>query len=151
MMAADKNTMEGDSGSHKEFRPKILVFSTGMISDIGIDLAGSAHMHYPTSALAIPIPCSSGIKPEWILYSLLHGFDGVFIAADGSDCPYLPDCTEKTGKVVDQTQKLLQEHDLKPERLKMAAICSVCAESFVKHTKTFYEVLQKLGPVAVRE
>jgi len=28
------------------FVPRILVFSTNNISDPGIDLAGSAHMHY---------------------------------------------------------------------------------------------------------
>ena len=29
--------------------PKILVFSTNAISDPGIDLAGSAHLHYSTA------------------------------------------------------------------------------------------------------
>jgi F420-non-reducing hydrogenase iron-sulfur subunit len=30
-----------------------------------------------------------------------------------------------------------------PARLKMAAICSVCSESFVKHMKGFNEMLRK--------
>ena len=73
--------------------PKILVFSTNAISDPGIDQAGSAHLHYSTAVQVIPLPCSSGVKPSWIVRALERGFDGVFIAACGGDCAYLPDCT----------------------------------------------------------
>ncbi len=137
---------KGSGAAGEQFRPKILIFSTVFISDIGIDLAGSAHMHYPPSSIAIPLPCSSSIKPEWILYALQHGFDGVFIAADGTDCPFVPDCTDKTAKIVDDGQNLLREHDIKPERLKMAAVCSVCAKPFVNHMNNFWATLKELGP-----
>ena len=141
MMAIKNNKKGGD------FAPKILTFSTESISDIGIDLAGSSHMHYPSSVYVITLPCSSGIKPKWILYALKKGFDGVFIAADGTDCPYLSDCTDRTAEIVKMAQKLLVENKIDPQRLKMAAICSVCAEPFVNHINNFYETLKKLGPV----
>jgi F420-non-reducing hydrogenase iron-sulfur subunit len=137
---------KGGNAAGEQFSPRILVFSTVSISDIGIDLAGSSHMHYPPSAIAIPLPCSSGVKPEWILYALMHGFDGVFIAADGTDCPFVSDCTSRTAKVLERAQNMLRENDIKPERLKMAAICSVCAEPFVKHMHAFFETLKALGP-----
>jgi F420-non-reducing hydrogenase iron-sulfur subunit len=130
----------------RQFRPRILVFSTNSISDIGIDLAGSSHMHYPPSTVVLPLPCSSGIKPEWVLYALRKGFDGVFIAADGTDCPFLPDCTARTARISDRAQMLLRENGMKAERVKMAAICSVCAEAFVRHINSFFEVLRGLGP-----
>jgi F420-non-reducing hydrogenase iron-sulfur subunit len=110
-------------------------------------LAGSSHMHYPPSAIAVPLPCSSAIKPEWILYALEHGFDGVFVAADGTDCPFVPDCTDRTARIVEKAQSLLKEHNIKPERLRMAAICSVCAEPFVKHMNNLFDALKELGPV----
>lgn len=125
--------------------PKILAFSTNNISDPGIDLVGSAHMHYSPSVMVIPVPCSSGIKPHWVLHALETGFDGVFIAADGTDCTYLPDCTARTAQVVKETQALLIEHGHNPRRLKMAAICSVCAESFVSHMESFHKALMDLG------
>ena len=125
-------------------RPKILVFSTNTISDPGIDLAGGSHMHYPTSVVTIPIPCSSGIKPAWVVHALKSGFDGVFIAADGTDCAYLPDCTARTARIVDRTTALLQEEGINARRLRMAAVCSVCAESFVSHMASFYETLAGL-------
>jgi F420-non-reducing hydrogenase iron-sulfur subunit len=125
--------------------PRILVFSTDIISDPGIDLAGSSHMHYPPSVLVVPVPCSSSVRPSWILHALDVGFDGVFIAADGTDCAYLPDCTKWTGEVVQKAQELLKEHGHDPRRLKMAAICSVCAESFASHMENFHKALAELG------
>ncbi len=127
--------------SKKAARKKILVFSTSAISDLGIDMAGSAHMHYSTSVQVISLPCSSGIKPAWIVHALEQGYDGVFIAACGGDCAYLPDCTSRTSALLEKTQDMLRERNLSPKRLKMAGICSVCADSFVSHMRKFEEEL----------
>ena len=124
--------------------PRILVFSTNNISDPGIDLAGGSHMPYSPSVLVVPVPCSSGIKPTWVLHAINAGFDGVFIAADGTDCAYLPDCTKRTGEIVEKSQSLLKENNIDPRRLKMAAICSVCAESFQSYMEKFNAALVKL-------
>lgn len=122
---------------------RILVFSTEKISDPAIDMAGLLKLHYPPTVYTISIPCSSGVKSKWILHAFEKGFDGVFIAADGSDCPYGESCTEKTGKIVAQTHELMKAKEIEPARLRMAAICSVCSESFVKQMKSFNEYLLK--------
>jgi F420-non-reducing hydrogenase iron-sulfur subunit len=122
---------------------KILVFSTEKISDPAIDMAGLLKLHYPPAVYTISIPCSSGVKTSWILHAFEKGFDGVFIAADGSDCPYGESCTEKTGNVVSRTHEQMKKRDIEPARLRMAAICSVCSESFVKQMKSFNEYLLK--------
>lgn len=124
--------------------PAVLVFSTNNISDPGIDLAGSSHMGYSTSVRVIAVPCSSGIDPRWVLHALQTGFDGVFIAADGTDCAYVPDCTKRTGEIAEHAQELLIKEGYDPRRLKMAAICSVCAESFVSNINSFQKVLREL-------
>lgn len=131
-----------------ELEPKILVFSTENVSDPGIDLAGRNKMHYSPSVYVITLPCSSGIRPSWILHAIRRGFDGVFIAADGSDCALVPDCTSRTAKVVADAQELLSRNDIDPARVKMAALCSVCAEPFQKYMKQFGTALGRLGPVA---
>ena len=131
-----------DTGAAK---PQILVFSTNIISDPGIDLAGSSHLDYPATVQVIAVPCSSGINPRWVLRALQAGFDGVFIAADGGDCAYVSDCTDRTGKIVEQAQQLIEEHGLDPRRLRMAAICSVCSEPFVSHIKKFHKALVELA------
>jgi len=131
-----------------EFSPRILVFSTDNVSDPGIDLAGRNKMHYPAQVSVITVPCSSAIKPRWIRHAIEHGFDGVFIAADGSDCSYIPDCTRRTAETVAQAQALLKEKSIEPARVKMAAICSVYAESFQKYMVNFSAALKKMGPAS---
>ncbi len=121
--------------------PKILVFSTEKISDPAIDLAGLLKKHYPPTVYTINVPCSSAIKSRWILRAFEKGFDGVFIAADGTDCSYSETCTERTGEIVKQTHDLMKEKGIDPAKLKMAAICSVCSEPFVKHMKNFVNAL----------
>ncbi len=123
--------------------PKILVFSTEKISDPAIDMAGLLKLHYPPKVYTIPIPCSSAVKPRWILNAFERGFDGVFIAADGTDCPYGESCIEKTSDIIANTQKMLKDKGIEPAKLRMAAICSVCSEAFVKHMKSFSEYLVK--------
>lgn len=138
--------MAFDTKEGKEFSPKILAFSTNNISDPGIDLAGSSHMHYPPGVMVISMPCTSGIKPAWILYAVQKGFDGVFIAADGEECAYLPDCAQRAAKISHEAQELLNSKGYEPQRLRMSAICSVCAEPFTRQIKEFVQTLQKLGP-----
>ena len=128
------------------FAPKILVFSTNNISDPGIDLAGSSHLHYSPTVMVISVPCTSGIKPSWIAYAIERGFDGVFVASDGEECAYLPDCSERSSKIMADAQDLLRGKGYDPKRVKMAAICSVCADPFVNYMREFSALLAGLGP-----
>ena len=132
------------------FVPRILVFSTNNISDPGIDLAGSSHMHYSPGVKVIGLPCTSGIRPSWILRALEVGFDGVFVASDGDECAYLPDCAHRSSKIVGDAQKAMREHGIDAQRLRMAAICSVCSEPFTKHVVQFSAALAGMGPAVPR-
>lgn len=131
--------------------PRILVFSTINISDPGIDLAGSRHLEYPATVQTMAVPCSSGLKPSWLLHALDNGFDGVFVASDGEECAYLPDCAERTARIIDQAQQMMSERGIPAARLKMAALCSVCAEPFANYMREFSATLTGLrspAPVA---
>ena len=136
-------------GPGQDLRPRILVFSTNNISDPGIDLAGSSHMHYSPGVEVISLPCTSGIRPSWILHAIEQGFDGVFIASDGDECAYLPDCAERASRIVGRgAGAAAGARATRRSALKMAAICSVCAEPFTKHVQQFSEALAALGPSA---
>ncbi len=128
------------------FVPRILVFSTNTISDPGVDLAGSAHFHYSPGVNVISLPCTSGIRPSWILHAFEVGFDGVFIATDGEECAYLHDCAKRSNAVVQKAQRALKERGMDASRIRVAAICSVCAEPFTKHMTTFSAALLAMGP-----
>lgn len=137
-----------EPGAHADsFVPRILVFSTNNISDPGVDLAGSAHFHYSPGVNVISLPCTSGIRPSWILHAFDQGFDGVFVATDGEECAYLHDCAKRSNKVVQTAQKALKERGMDSSRIRVAAICSVCAEPFTKHMNNFTEALRAMGPV----
>jgi coenzyme F420-reducing hydrogenase delta subunit len=125
--------------------PRILVFSTD-ISDPGIDYAGSLHLHYSPNVDVVSVPCASGIRPAWILHALEEGFDGVFIAADGDECAYLTDCSQRAARIVAAAQDLMREAGYEPQRLKMAGICSVCAEQFGRYMHDFADSLSDLSP-----
>jgi F420-non-reducing hydrogenase iron-sulfur subunit len=128
-------------------RPRVLVFSTNAISDMGIDLAGSSHLDYSPTVQVIAVPCSGGINPAWIVHALRAGFDGVFVAADGKECSYLSDCVDRTGRIVERSQAMLRQAGLDPGRVKTAAICSVCSEPFVNHMKQFGKALSEMPGV----
>jgi len=130
--------------------PQILVFSTNNISDPGIDLAGSSHMHYSPGVRVIGLPCTSGIRPSWIVHALETGFDGVFVASDGDECAYLPDCGKRSSKIVADAQARMRERAIDPQRLRLAAICSVCSEPFTRHVQQFSSALAELGPAGAR-
>lgn len=121
----------------------ILVFSTEKISDPAIDLAGLLKQHYPPEVDNISVPCSSGIKPDWIMHAFERGFDGVFIAADGTDCPFGETCSEKTAEIVSRTHELMKEKGIDTAKLRMAAICSVCSQAFVKLIKDLADYLDE--------
>ena len=125
--------------------PRVLVFSTNAISDPGIDLAGSSHLHYSPEVVVISLPCTSGVRPGWIVHALNRGFDGVFIAADGEECGYLADCTARSSRIVQAAQELMAEQGIDGQRVRMAAICSVCAEPFTRQVRDFTAALTALA------
>jgi len=124
--------------------PKILVFSTDKISDPGIDQAGLRKIHYAPSVYVISMPCSSGIKTRWILRAFEQGFDGVFIAADGHECSYSSRCADHTNRIVEEAQEAMKARNINPKRIRMAALCSVCAEPFMNHMENFGKILAGL-------
>lgn len=135
--------------SNENFKPKILVFSTDKISDPGIDQAGLRKLHYSPAVYVISLPCSSGIKPRWILHAFKRGFDGVFIAADGHECSFSSKCEEHTNRIIEESQELMKAANISPKRIRMAAICSVCAEPFANHMDNFTKILIGLGDISL--
>lgn len=131
------------SATDPKTAPKVLVFATEKISDPAIDLAGLLKLHYPPTVYVVTLPCSSAVKPKWIMHAFEKGYAGVFVAADGTDCPFSESCTERTSDLIAQTHILMKAKGMNPARLKMAAICSVCAEPFVKHMNNFVEELSR--------
>jgi coenzyme F420-reducing hydrogenase delta subunit len=41
----------------------------------------------------------------------------------------------------------MEEKNISPKRIRMAALCSVCAEPFVNHMENFSRILSDLGEI----
>ncbi len=126
--------------------PGILVFA-GAMAYLGADNAGLLHKEYPANSYIIKIPCTTIIRPDMILYALENGFDGVFVASSGPDCPYLSDCVERRAKRVGESYSLLKQNGIEPERIQLAGICSVCSDAFANNVRDLHQRLKKLDPV----
>lgn len=125
--------------------PRILVYA-GSMAYLGADNAGLLHKEYPSNSFIIKVPCTTMLRPDMILYALQNGYDGVFVASSGPDCPYLQDCVEKTAKRVEGAYELLKKNGIEPERIQLAGICSVCSDAFANNVKELHERLKRLEP-----
>jgi coenzyme F420-reducing hydrogenase delta subunit len=46
---------------------------------------------------------------------------------------------------------MMREKNINPKRIRMAALCSVCAEPFVSHMGNFSKILSELGSLDTEE
>ncbi|MEI6877215.1 MAG: hydrogenase iron-sulfur subunit, partial [Spirochaetota bacterium] len=57
---------------------------------------------------------------------------------------YSPRCSDQTNALIEESQRLMKEKGISPKRIRMAAICSVCAEPFANHMANFTKILTEL-------
>jgi coenzyme F420-reducing hydrogenase delta subunit len=58
----------------------------------------------------------------------------------------LPDCSARASRIVSEAQALLRQNGYEPRRVRMGAICSVCADPFAAYLREFAESLAELAP-----
>ena len=120
---------------------KILIFAAEMAYR-ALDQAGLLHVHYTPNTVIIRIPCASMLRPDLILHAFQSGFDAVFVASSGPDCPFLGDeCVGKTAKRIEKAYELLDEHGIDKNRLLLTGVCSTCVEAIVGGLERLEETL----------
>ncbi len=111
---------------------KILIFAADMAYR-ALDQAGLLHVHYSPNTVIIRIPCATLIRPELIIHAFHSGFDAVFVASSGPDCPFLgEECVSKTAKRIEKAYELMDKEGIEKERLVVSGVCSTCVETIVK-------------------
>ena len=123
--------------------PKILVIATHACSYPGIDNAGQGHLEYPASVFVIRVPDPVLFPVDFYLKVFEMGYDGILIASCGTDSPYKKSY-EKLSKRIDEVYKVMKEKGIDISRLKLTAICTVCAEHYVKEVREMYEKMKEL-------
>ncbi len=127
--------------------PRILIFAAEMAYRAA-DQAGLVKAEYPATAYIVRIPCASMLRPELIVHAFDRGFDGVFVASSGPDCPFLgEECVGRTSRRIERAYGLMKERGIEPERLLMSGVCSTCVETLVAKIRELRETLVQLGPI----
>ncbi len=124
---------------------KILIFAADMAYR-ALDQAGLLHVHYSPNTVIFRIPCASMIRPDLIVYALKNGFDAVFVASSGPDCPYLgEECVSITARRMEKAYELLEKEGIERERLVVSGVCSTCVETIVSTLERIESYLQSKG------
>jgi F420-non-reducing hydrogenase iron-sulfur subunit len=129
-----------------EYKPRILILSTIDCAYPGADTAGQLHLdhHVYTYNLATPSPV---VFPEdFFFYCFEQGFDGILIMSCGEECPY-PGAYKRLAQRIDNLYKMMKLRDLEIERLRLTAICTVCAQAYIREIEGMVEKLKDLPPI----
>lgn len=127
-----------------EFTPKILVITTIMCSYPGVDNAGQQHLEYPPNSYVIQVPSPVIFPEEFYLRSFQKGIDGIIIMSCGEECPYSGAFKRLSLRVNKVMKRMKEEYELEPKRLKLTAICTVCAKHVVKEITEMDEYLRTI-------
>jgi coenzyme F420-reducing hydrogenase delta subunit len=125
----------------------MLVIATLLCSYPGIDATGQAHMEYPPNTYVIPTPDPVMFPESFYLHCFEKGIDGILIASCGTDSPYEGSYDQLAARV-GTVYTRMKERGISIRRLKLTAICSVCAKAFLKEVGDMEAVLADLGPVS---
>jgi coenzyme F420-reducing hydrogenase delta subunit len=126
--------------------PKILILATLSGGYRGADGVGQLHAEYQPNTYILPVVCPSMFPEDFYLRTFARGMDAIIVMFSGSDCPY-KDGAKKTADIVNRTYQRMKEVGLDTQRLRLAAICTVCTTPFQKEVRRMEEILDKIGPV----
>jgi len=126
--------------------PKILIIATNACAYPGADYAGQIHAEYATNTYIIRVPAPVVFPEDFYLRCFQKGIDGIIIMTCGHECPY-EGAYERFTKRLEKVHAHMKEVGIEPKLLKMCAICTVCARSFLKEVNNMNETLREMGAV----
>jgi len=122
--------------------PKILVIATNACAYPGADYAGQTHTEYATNTYIIRIPAPVAFPDDFYLRCFRKGIDGIIIMTCGHECPY-EGAYERFSQRIEKVRGRMKDDGIDPNRLKMCAVCTVCARSFLKEVNNMNQLLKK--------
>jgi coenzyme F420-reducing hydrogenase delta subunit len=92
---------------------------------------GQIHAAYPPNAHILRVPAPVIFPEDFYLRSFEKGIDGILVMACGHECPY-EGAYERLAKRVTAVHARMKERGMDIQRLRLCAICTVCARPFLK-------------------
>lgn len=127
-------------------QPKILIIATNACAYPGADYAGQTHAEYATNTYIIRTPAPVVLPEYFYLRCFRKGIDGIIVMSCGHECPY-EGAFERFSKRIEKVHAFMKEAGIEPVRLKLCAICTVCARSFLKEVNDMNKTLSSIGTV----
>ncbi|MCD6351735.1 MAG: hydrogenase iron-sulfur subunit [Armatimonadetes bacterium] len=127
-------------------RTKVLVILGEHCPYPGVDHVGQQHLEYPSNYYVVRVLAPVIVPEDLYLKAFEEGFDGIIVASCGTDCPY-PGAYEQTAERINRVYAMMKERGLDSRRLRLTAVCSVCAHAFLKEVAQMNQVMEELGPV----
>lgn len=133
---------DNENPKTEESTPKILLITNKACSYPGVDNAGQQHLEYPANTYVIETLCPVIFPDQFYIDTLAKGIDGIIIMSCGEECPY-HGAFEKLSQRVNRVMKrIVDEYNLEPQRIKLTAICTICAKHVVSYVKEMNEFLK---------
>lgn len=126
--------------------PKILILATLSGGYRGADATGQSHLAYPPNTYILPVMSAAIFPADFYVRAFERGFDGILVMYSGTDSPY-KGAPERTAEIVNEAYELMKKRGLDVRRLKLAAICTVCVQPFLKGVNKMNDLLAQIGPV----
>ncbi len=131
--------------------PLILAFSCEWSAAAAADIAGLRGYTYPPGVRIVPLNCSTRFDPNYALWALLNGADGVFVGAcRPGECHY------GTGnrfaeERIQALKEQLATHGIDPERVKFGFLSGDDGEAFARMMNQFSSELKMRLPKTLVE
>ena len=134
-----------------DFEPKIVAFCCNWCSYAGADGAGVARLQMPPNFRIIRTMCSARVDPEFILWSLAKGADGVIVlGCHPADCHYIGG-NYRARRRIALLRMVLEQYGFDPKRLKLEWVSASEGEKFQVTLTEFIDTIKTLGPTPLKE
>lgn len=129
----------------KNFQPQLVVFCCENSGHLAGELAGEMKLSYPENLEVIKLPCSGKVDVIYFMKALEKADGVVVLACQKENCKFLKG-NVRAAQRVGQTQRLLKEVGIEPERVAICYVAANMGHKFVELVQNMYDKLRELGP-----
>lgn len=126
---------------------RILILATEACAYPGADNAGQNHLEYPTNTYVVRVPAPVLFPVDFYLRCFRRGIGGIIVMSCGHECPYEGAYSALAARIA-QVHKQMKENEIDTNRLRLCAICTVCAKSFLKEVQRMHDLVSERQSVA---
>ncbi|MDY0167468.1 MAG: hydrogenase iron-sulfur subunit [Thermoguttaceae bacterium] len=137
--------------------PKILILATEACAYPGADYVGQIHAEYFTNTYIVRVPAPVILPEDFYLRCFEKGIAGILVMSCGHECPY-PGAYDALAARISRVHQQMAERGVRPERLRLCAICSVCSRAFLNEVNQMQDKVlranaetEKRNPMATME